>query len=44
MTALRDLIRAFAGAMNLISGEVEDHHEKTALLSYHLASEMGLAE
>lgn len=43
MVSLRDLVRAFAGAMNLISPEVEDHHEKVAILSYYLAEEMGLS-
>ncbi len=32
-----DLIRAFAGSMNLISPEVENHHEKVSFLAYRLA-------
>ena len=43
-TTKRDLIRAFAGAMNLISPEIQNHHEKTAYLSYRLAEAMNLDE
>ena len=39
---LRDLVRAFARSMNLISPELEDHHEKVALLAAALAEELGL--
>lgn len=38
----RDIVGAFAEAMNLISTEVQNHHEKVAYLSYHLAETMGL--
>ena len=44
MTNLRDLLQAFAMAMNLISPEVTCHHEKAALLAWHLARQMELTE
>ena len=40
----RDIIRAFAGSMNLISPEVENHHEKVSFLAYRLADIMGMDE
>ena len=40
----RDLIRAFAGSMNLISPEVENHHEKVSFLAYRLADALGMDE
>ena len=40
----RDLIRAFAGSMNLISPEVENHHEKVSFLAYRLADILGMDE
>ena len=43
MTNLRDILRAFAGAMNLISPEVESHHEKVAFLSFQMARQMELS-
>ena len=43
-TTMRDLIRGFTGAINLISPEVENHHEKVAYLSTHLAHELGMNE
>ena len=43
-TNMRDLVRAFADAMNLISPEVEDHHEKVTYFSWHLAAACGLTE
>jgi len=39
-----DLIRAFAGAMNLISPEVENHHEKVSFLAWRLAEILGMDE
>jgi len=42
-TNMRDLVRGFAGAMNLISPEVEDHHQKVAYLAYRLAEAAGLS-
>lgn len=43
-TTKRDILGAFANAMNLISPEVENHHEKVAYLSYRLAEAMGMDE
>jgi len=40
----RDIIRAFAGSMNLISPEVENHHEKVSFLAYRLADILGMNE
>ena len=40
----RDIIRAFAGSMNLISSEVENHHEKVSFLAYRLADILGMDE
>lgn len=40
----RDIIRAFAGSMNLISPEVENHHEKVSFLAYRLADILGMDE
>jgi|GEM_PF-4751444 len=40
----RDIIRAFAGSMNLISPEVENHHEKVSFLAYRLADVLGMDE
>ncbi len=40
----RDLIRAFAGAMNLISPEVENHHEQVSFLAWRLADILGMDE
>ena len=43
-TSIRDLVRAFANAMNLLSPEVQNHHEKVAYLAYRLAEVMGMTE
>ena len=43
-TNMRDLARAFAHAMDLISPEVQDHHYKVAYLSYRIAEELNLDE
>lgn len=43
ITTMHDLIRAFANAMNLISPELENHHERVAYLAYTLADTMGLS-
>ncbi len=40
----RDIVRAFAGSMNLISPEVENHHEKVSFLAYRLADTLGMGE
>jgi putative nucleotidyltransferase with HDIG domain len=40
----RDIIRAFAGSMNLISPEVENHHEKVSFLAWRLADILGMDE
>lgn len=39
---VRSLLGALASAMNLINSEVENHHERTAYLTFFLAKEMGL--
>lgn len=44
LTTRRDIVMGFANAMNLISPEVENHHEKVSYLAYHLAETMGLNE
>ena len=43
-TTKRDIIRGFANAMNLISPEVQNHHEKVSYLCYRLAEAMGMPE
>ena len=43
-TTKRDLIGGFANAMNLISPEVENHHEKVAYLAYRLAEALDMDE
>lgn len=43
-TTVRDVIEGFAKAMNLVSPEVENHHEKVAYISYRLAEAMELSE
>ena len=43
-TTKRDIISAFANAMNLISPEVKDHHDKVSYLSYRLAEAMGMSD
>lgn len=42
-TNMRDMVRAFADAMNLVSSEMEDHHEKVAYLAFRLAEQAGLS-
>ena len=44
LTTRRDILAGFANAMNLISPEVENHHEKVSYLAYHLAEAMGMSE
>ena len=44
LTTRRDILMGFARAMNLISPEVENHHEKVSCLAYHLAETMGMNE
>lgn len=43
-TTTRTLVRGFANAMNLVSPEVQNHHEKVAYFAYRLAEAMGLNE
>jgi len=43
-TTKRDIISAFANTMNLVSPEVQDHHEKVSYLAYRLAEIMGMDE
>ena len=38
----KDIIGAFADAMNLISPEVQDHHEKVAYIAFRLAETIGM--
>lgn len=42
-TTKRELMKGFAKAMNLVSPEVQNHHEKVAYFSYHLADVMGMS-
>ncbi|MBR4702585.1 MAG: HD domain-containing protein [Oscillospiraceae bacterium] len=42
--SLRDAVRAFAGAMNLIDSEISDHHEKVAYFAYQLATALDFPE
>ena len=41
-TTKKDVMSAFSHAMNLISPEVENHHEKVAYLAFRLAQIMGI--
>ena len=41
-TTKRDLIGGFANAMNLVSPEVQNHHQKVSYLAYRLAEAAGL--
>lgn len=41
-TTVRSLLNALAKAMNLINTAMENHHQETAYLAYHLGVEMGL--
>ena len=43
-TTMRELIRGFAGAMDLVEPDVEHHHKQVAYLSYRLAEAMDLEE
>ena len=43
-TSYIDLIRGLANAMNLISPEVQSHHQKVAYLAYCVADEMGMSQ
>ena len=43
-TTKRDVLGAFANAMNLISPDVGNHHEKVAYIAYRIAEEMGMTE
>ena len=43
-TTMRSLMQGLAKAMNLVSPEIEHHHEQTAYLSLFIAREMGLPE
>ncbi|MBR1559391.1 MAG: HD domain-containing protein [Clostridia bacterium] len=44
LTTLHDLVRALPPVMNIISHDVQDHHQKVAYLSCVIAEEMGLSE
>ena len=43
-TNMRSLSNAFAKALNLISSDIENHHQQVAYLSYMIAREMGFSE
>lgn len=43
-TNMRELVRGFAGAMDLVAPDVQDHHQQVAYLSYRLAEAMELSE
>lgn len=43
-TTKRDIIGTFAKAMNLISPEVQNHHERVSSLAYRLAVTAGMDE
>ncbi len=43
-TTKRDVVGAFANAMNLISPEVQKHHEKVSYLACRLAEAVGMNE
>lgn len=43
-TTMRSLARTFANAMNLISPEVENHHERVAYFAVRLAEARGMSE
>lgn len=43
-TTKRDLIGGFANAMNLVSPDVQNHHQKVSYLAYRLAEAAGLDE
>ncbi|MBQ9346459.1 MAG: HD domain-containing protein [Oscillibacter sp.] len=43
-TDIRSLLGALAQAMNLINTNLEDHHQRTAYLAFHIAREMGLPD
>ncbi len=42
ITTMRSVASGFSYVMDLVSGEVQDHHKKVAYLSYRLAEEMNL--
>lgn len=44
LTTMRDMVRGFANAMNLIDPEVEDHHEKVCYLALQIACAMDFSE
>ena len=41
-TSIRSLLEGLAKSMNLISTEMEHHHEQTAYLAFHIGRELGL--
>ncbi len=41
-STVSSLLRALAVSMNLINQDMQDHHQRTAYLGYHLGHEMGL--
>lgn len=43
-TTLNDLAQSLARAMDLVSAEVQNHHQKVAYLAWNIADEMGLSE
>lgn len=43
-TTKRDIVSAFANTMNLVSPELQDHHEKVSYLAYRLAEALDMDE
>ena len=43
-TTKRDIVSAFANTMNLVSPELQDHHEKVSYLAYRLAQTLDMDE
>ena len=44
LTDMREILKGFANAMNLLNPEVPKNHQRVAYLSYNLAAEMGYKE
>ena len=43
-STVSSLLHALAISMNLINPDLENHHQQTAYLAYHLGTEMGIRE
>jgi hypothetical protein len=44
LTDMREILKGFANAMNLLNPDVPKNHQRVAYLSYNLAAEMGYKE